>query len=411
MSTVNRFLKTLTLALAALVAACGGSGTPTGTLRVSLTDAPACGYEHVWVTISAVRVHRSSTAGDNDGGWIELPVDPPPTDPSKPKRVDLLTLTNGVLETLGRATLPVGHYSQLRLVLSPNHPNDNPPTNSVVLTGSTTEIPLDTPSGTQSGLKLNVGFDVAENQTTDVVLDFDASKSVVKRGGTGAFNLKPVIRAVPIVSSTGMRVEGYVPAALGGPSSRVSLQANGVSIVATPADSLGKFVLYPVPEGTYDLVIASPTFATATITGVPVSNTAVTTIGASGSPIQILPAWPTSGMGTASGSVVAPGNSIDAIVAAIQQYSEQPPQQPVLPAGPRIVVAACMVDGSNGNFALLLPDAAPFLASYAIGALTFNEYTADAGRYTLAATSGGVTQPRDITVTDGATTTTVFTFP
>ena len=406
MSTVNRFLKTLTLALAALVAACGGSGTPTGTLRVSLTDAPACGYEHVWVTISAVRVHRSSTATDGDSGWVDLdPIDS--SSPKLPMRIDLLTLTNGVLETLGRATLPVGHYSQLRLVLSPNHPNDNPPTNSVVLTGSTTEIPLDTPSGTQSGLKLNVGFDVAENQTTDVVLDFDASKSVVSRGGTGAFNLKPMIRAVPIVSSTGMRVEGYVPAALGGPSSRVSLQANGVSIVATPADSLGKFVLYPVPEGTYDLVIASPTFATATITGVPVSNTAVTTIGASGSPIQILPAWPTSGMGTASGSVVAPGNSIDAIVAAIQQYSAQGTFAP----GPRVVVAECMVDETTGSFALSLPDAAPFLASYAIGALTFNEYTADAGRYTLAATSGGVTQPRDITVRDGVTTSTVFTFP
>ena len=56
----------IALAVAA-VAACGGGGgstdntavatpggaggdTPLGTLRVSLTDNPACGYDNVWVT-------------------------------------------------------------------------------------------------------------------------------------------------------------------------------------------------------------------------------------------------------------------------------------------------------------------------------------------------------------------------
>src|SRR5574341_1928038 len=81
------------LAVSTLAAACGGgSSEPAmGTLKVSLTDAPACGYDEVNVTVESVAVHQSSTADDHDAGWQEIVLDPP-------KRVDLLDLTNGVLE-------------------------------------------------------------------------------------------------------------------------------------------------------------------------------------------------------------------------------------------------------------------------------------------------------------------------
>ena len=95
------------LAGTALVACGGGDGGATtttqspaspagsGTLRVALTDAPACGFDQVNVTIERVRVHQSSTAGDNDGGWVDIPV------VNGPRKVDLLALTNGVLMELG----------------------------------------------------------------------------------------------------------------------------------------------------------------------------------------------------------------------------------------------------------------------------------------------------------------------
>ena len=69
-------------ALLLAVAACGGgggiggTGTAHGTMRVALTDAPACGYDEVNVTVEKVRVHRSSTAGDADGGWEEIVLAP-----------------------------------------------------------------------------------------------------------------------------------------------------------------------------------------------------------------------------------------------------------------------------------------------------------------------------------------------
>src|SRR6185295_11272250 len=98
-----------------------------GTMRVALTDAPACGYDAVNVTIERVRVHQSSSAGDHDTGWSDLVVSPR-------RRVNLLALTNGVLEELGEMPLPSGRYTQMRLVLAENG-NGAPFANSLVPTG------------------------------------------------------------------------------------------------------------------------------------------------------------------------------------------------------------------------------------------------------------------------------------
>src|SRR5437763_218128 len=117
----HRLGAVLAFGCAALIAACGGGGGiggtgsagALGTLNVSLTDAPSCGYDAVNVTIQKVRVHKSASAADSDSGWSEVNL-------GAGKRVNLLTLTNGVLESLGQTALPAGKYTQLRLVLADN---------------------------------------------------------------------------------------------------------------------------------------------------------------------------------------------------------------------------------------------------------------------------------------------------
>ena len=183
-----RFLAWLMASLlAVLVAGCGGGGgggdggaaPGPGTLGVSLTDTPACGFDKVFVTVTKVRVHQSSSASDTDAGWTDITLNPAP-------KIDLLSLNNGVLFNLGETPLAAGHYTQLRLVLDPNTAVGL--TNSVVLSGTTTEIALVTPSAVQSGIKLVNEFDVASGQRVDLVLDFDASKSVVKAGASGKYS-------------------------------------------------------------------------------------------------------------------------------------------------------------------------------------------------------------------------------
>jgi hypothetical protein len=367
----------------ALLAACGGGGGTddgTGTMRVAMTDAPACGFQAVNVTVEKVRVHQSASAGDTDAGWQEVVLSPA-------KRIDLLTLTNGVLEELGQTALPAGSYTQLRLQLASNA--STPMANSVVTADG--EVALDTPSAMQSGLKMNADITVESGKVADLVLDFDACKSIVKAGNSGRYNLKPVVRVLPRVMDAGLRVVGYVAPALATSGTTVSVQLNGVPVKATPPDATGKFTLYPVPAGTYDLVVNANGRATATITSVPVTAAAVTTVNASTAPIDP----PASAMHSASGKVVLATTPIDATVHLSKAYT----------GGPTVEVAALPVDATTGAFTLSVPSGAPVKTAYVASATTL-AFTADAatptGKYTLQAASGSSvkTQLLDLSTLD-----------
>jgi hypothetical protein len=367
----------------ALLSACGGGGGSddgSGTMRVAMTDAPACGFQAVNVTVEKVRVHQSASAGDTDAGWQEVVLSPA-------KRIDLLTLTNGVLEELGQTALPAGSYTQLRLQLASNA--STPMANSVVTADG--EVALDTPSAMQSGLKMNADITVESGKVADLVLDFDACKSIVKAGNSGRYNLKPVVRVLPRVMDAGLRVVGYVAPALANGSTTVSVQLNGVPVKATPPDATGKFTLYPVPAGTYDLVVAANGRATATITSVPVTAAAVTTVNANTAPIDP----PASAMRSATGKVVLATTPIDATVSLSKVYT----------GGPTVEVASLPVDATTGAFTLSVPSGAPVKTAYVASATTL-AFTADAatptGKYTLQAASGSSvkTQLLDLSTLD-----------
>lgn len=387
--TLQTAWRTSAAALLIGLSACGGGGdggiSGTGVMRLSLTDAPACGYDEVNVTIEKVRVHRSADAADGAAGWSEVVLNPA-------LRVDLLTLSNGVLAELGQTSLPAGRYTQLRLVLADNSASA-PLANSVVPTGGT-ETALTTPSAQQSGLKLNVQMDVAANQVADFVIDFDACKSVVKRGNSGQYNLKPVISVTPLLSDAGLRVVGYVDTAVANGSTTVSLQQGGVPVKATVPQADGRFVLYPVPVGSYDLVIGAAGRVTAVMTGVPVVTGSYTTVNSTS--FALLPAPSTTATVTGTVSPTA------ATVRALQTLS----------GGPTVEVAWATVDADTGVFQATLPTQAPVKTAYVPNATTAYTFTPDAvaGQYTLEAAYAGVTQTRSVDTTT-LTTPIVFSFP
>lgn len=397
MKLFNRF-PSAGLLISALVvaglAACGGGGgdsgvtttaATSGTLRLALTDAPACGYDAVNVTVQKIRVHQSSTASDADAGWSEVVLNPA-------RKINLLNLTNGVLDELGQTPLPTGRYTQLRMILADN--TGNTLANSVVPTGSS-EVALKTPSGQQSGVKANINIDIAENKLADFVLDFDACKSVVTAGNSGQFLLKPVVSVIPRYISA---VAGFVDASLANGSTAVSLQQGGVVIKATAPDSTGKFLLQPVGAGSYSLVLTAPGRTTAVITNVAVTTDTVTTVNAAGTAFSL----PVSTTGTANGT--AP---VDTLVRALQ----------VLSSGSTVEVAGRFVDGSTGVYSFPLAVNAPLVAPYvaAPAALLFTADTAVAGRYTLRASASlGAFADKSVALpvlTTGATVTTNITFP
>lgn len=265
-------LVSLPLASALALGACGGSSdspsTATGTLRVAMTDAPACGYDAVHVTVDRVRIHRSETATDEEGDWRDMAVTPP-------RRLNLLDLQNGVLADLGQLELDAGRYSQVRLVLA-----SGADANTITPSGGV-ETSLRTPSAQQSGLKLKHGFDVAAGQTVDLVLDFDACRSIVKAGNSGAYLLKPVLTAIPVVTS-GTITGSLGPAGSGAVVSAQGVDSQGLPFVmkSTTADAAGAFKLEPVKASAtpYHVVIQRTGAATHVVTGVPVAAATTTAV-------------------------------------------------------------------------------------------------------------------------------------
>ncbi|WP_312781952.1 DUF4382 domain-containing protein [Acidovorax temperans] len=386
--TMLRYLKyTVGSVAVAALAACGGGGGgeggSTGTLRLALTDAPSCGFDAVHVTVQKVRVHQSSTAGDNDAGWSEIVLNPA-------RRVDLLSLTNGVLMELGQIPLPTGKYTQMRLVLADNN-TSQPLANAVSPTGAS-EVALKTPSGQQSGVKTNINIDIAENKMADFVLDFDACKSVVQAGASGQYLLKPVVSVIPRYVSG---VQGYVDPALGAGATRVSLQVNGTIVKATVPDSTGKFLLQPVAPGNYTLVMAAPGRTTTVVTGVPVVAETVTPVASVAAPIALAP----SASATVSGTAPA-----DTLVRALQ---------PLTTAG-SVEVDGGYVNSVTGAYAYSLPLNAPLVGAYAVAPqpLVLTADAAAAARYTMRASLAGFADKQTVLpVLTGAGATANFTFP
>jgi hypothetical protein len=338
---------------AASLTACGGGGgggtaTPApapvataGTLSVSMTDAPACGYDAVNVTVNKVRVNTSASAGDSDAGWTDITLNPA-------KKINLLNLTNGLLESLGQTSLPAGHYTQMRLVLDAN--TGTGMANSVVPTGGA-ETSLSTPSAVQSGIKLVNGFDVAAGQTTSVVLDFDACKSVVTQG-KGRYSLKPVVKVVPS-TATGTGITGVVAASLLAAHVSVSAQQNGVIVGATvPDPSTGAFTLTHLAAGNYDVVITADNSAAGVIGAVPVTATGATTLGTATAPLTLV----ASATGTIGGTVTLPANATEAAYVAAKQ---------TFAAGPTVTIKYAGADIATGAYTIAnLPLAAPQYAAY-----------------------------------------------
>jgi len=306
----------------------GGSSTPktsnTAFVNVSVSDPATCEgpdgpYSHVYVTIRDVKVNSSSTAGANDAGWVDLT----PSLSGQPMQVDLLGIADNqcFLAMLGSKTeLQPGQYQQIRILLLDNNSGASvsgnkctgAAANCVQLTADGSIHTLNLASEAQTGIKIPSGqiaggaFVINAGETRDLNIDFNTCASIVITGN-GQYRLKPVLHAGE-VSTTASSINGTVvdsvsKAAIPG-TVVVALEQKddgGVDrvIMQTTADpTTGQFVFCPVPEGTYDMVIA-----------------AVTATGGAYAPLIITGVQPGSTTGTLS--MVAPPSSTEASIAGL----------------------------------------------------------------------------------------------
>ncbi len=228
----------LLLAFSIFVTGCDmGSDAETGTMTVEMTDAPIDSADAVNVTIERVEVNRAG----NPDGWITL---------NEPQQTyDLLNLTNGATAVIGSAALEAGTYPQIRLILAQDG-------HTVEVDGTVHDMIV--PSGAQTGVKLNINAEIEEDIEYVVLLDFDASRSVVQAGSSEQvpYLLKPVVKAKE-KAITG-NVEGTIDPATAEPVvyaiDNSGTEADTLASTVANTES-GYFKLIGLKEGTYDVSI------------------------------------------------------------------------------------------------------------------------------------------------------------
>ena len=246
-----------TLCLGSLIS-CDSEGQ-LATVQVQLIDAPA-DYDAVNIDIQDVQINL----GEEEDGWRSV-------EEAQPGIYNLLELTNGASAFLGEIALPAGELGQVRLILGDN--------NTLVTEGDT--LFLSTPSAQQSGLKVKVNQEIQAGVTYQLIIDFDAARSVVAAGGSGRYNLKPVLRATmdPVTGAISGLVEQGQSEGVG---SAIYAMVDADTITTTYTDDTGNFLLSALPEGLYTVSVvpeSESVYTTTTVTGVSVVAGQVNDIG------------------------------------------------------------------------------------------------------------------------------------
>lgn len=172
-----KILKTLFIMSLILTAVSCQKKNSTGHMTVKMTDQPG-DFDTVNVEVVEVQLHYTN---DDEDGWVVLE--------TAAGNYDLLLLQDGVTATLtDDAEIPVGKLGQMRLILGTN--------NYVIVDGIYHALELS--SQDKTGLKFNLNTEISEDDTIEIIFDFDAHASIVLTGA-GVYKLKPVIKVEEVL--------------------------------------------------------------------------------------------------------------------------------------------------------------------------------------------------------------------
>jgi len=228
----------------------------TGTARIEATDAAvdAQNISGVFLSVDEAQVIANGQVQNS------ITFD-------SPREFNLMDFQNGETYLLGELDLEAGVYDEIRLMLTSTNEA------FVQFTDGSTEA-VNVPSGSSSGYKINGDFEILANGLTEIVLDVDLRKALVKRGN-GEFNLRPTARLIT-KSSTGM-IQGeldeddmenadrvvvfaYLEGTFQDSEMEEPTEGNARfenSVNSAVADANGNFTLAFMPEGDYELVVAT----------------------------------------------------------------------------------------------------------------------------------------------------------
>jgi hypothetical protein len=229
MKNTNTLLSTILFIMVGFtIHSCSKSdSSSTYPVNIRMTDEPGP-YDKVLIDLRGVEI----TGSDNKAVTLNV----------NPGIYNLLDFSNGLDTLIAYGNLENPTVQQIRLLLGPN--------NSVVV--KNISYPLSTPSAEQSGLKLQVHETLQAGVLYNILLDFDANKSIVETGN-GAYKLKPVIRTIQVATSGSIKGE-IMPIGL---SAYVTATSNGLSYSSNVNEN-GEFLIMGLPAGIYSFTITPP---------------------------------------------------------------------------------------------------------------------------------------------------------
>jgi len=251
----------LAAAMLLLTGACSktGTGDGQGRLVIKVTDDPfdISSIESATVTITKVEIKKTGD-GVSDGNPFILLSDDTVT-------VNLIDLRNGVTETLLDLEVPEGEYDLVRLYIEEA---------GLKLFDFPDSYNVKVPSGRQIGIKLHINppINVSGGLTSEMLLDFDLSRSFVLRGNmdhNNGFIFKPCIRASNL--TTAGRIEGMVTDTANVKIKEAKIWIAQDTVMATAfADTLGYYAIIGVPAGTYSIFANKDGYDTVKFDGIKV---------------------------------------------------------------------------------------------------------------------------------------------
>ncbi len=180
------YLFSLLASLSLALAGCGGgSGSATGQVSVGITDAPVDSAEAVVIHVTSATLHGPS--GDTTFDVLD------PTTSTPGRDIDLLKFQGGQWTGLFDATVTAGHYSWIRLGIDLAK-------SYIQINGA--QYLLRCTSCDNVGYKINTSFNVAQDATLTMMLDFDLRKSITDPSSANQdYILRPTVRLVESAAS------------------------------------------------------------------------------------------------------------------------------------------------------------------------------------------------------------------
>ena len=240
-----------------LASGCTKSTDGNGRLVVSVTDAPfpIGDVESAIVTISRVELRKAGD-GISDGNPF-ITVSEGSVD------FDLIDLRNGIVSELANLDIPAGEYDLVRLYVDE--------AGLKVKDGDLYTVKV--PSGDMTGIKVFIepSLVVEGGLTSELLLDFDLSRSFIMRGNMDQgqtdekFIFKPVIRAVN--NATAGRIEGVVTSEDEEKLAEVSITVmqDDEELSTAFSDSEGYYSIIGITAGTCSIIASKEGFDDVTV--------------------------------------------------------------------------------------------------------------------------------------------------